>query len=160
MSDRLTNEDLDAIEARANAATEGPWAADRLEGNLDSLYSRVAEVGMWLEADAEFIAHARADVPALVAEVRRLRAAEERVRALHRVFGVYDECECDDPELDGLHAEVEEVGLTCNRLYSICEECCTDAGYQREECANYHDHSADEVYHCPTIRALEADDDE
>jgi hypothetical protein len=77
--------DLDAIEQRANAATEGPWASEahhhrisgkpvlfevhpvaELEGNGDG--------GVTTAADAEFIAHARTDVPALVARVRELEA--------------------------------------------------------------------------------------
>lgn len=50
--------DLDAIEARANASTDSPWA-------------------FAATADAHFIAHARTDVPALCAEIRRLRSALE-----------------------------------------------------------------------------------
>jgi len=46
--------DLDAIRARVDAATEGPW-----------------------EASHEFAAHARTDIPALLAEVERLRAERD-----------------------------------------------------------------------------------
>jgi hypothetical protein len=65
---------LDAIEARVNAATEGPW---QIIGGGE--YVTGAGVGIGtadggiMARDAEFIAHAREDVPALVAEVRRLR---------------------------------------------------------------------------------------
>lgn len=77
----MTPEQLDAIEARANAATPGPWrvwyssttiaaieAADRwiVEGS-DGHAIYIAS------ADAAFIGAARTDVPALVAEVRRLQ---------------------------------------------------------------------------------------
>ena len=62
---------LDEIEARANAATEGPW--DLIGGG-----EYVTPVGIMVApddggvngADAEFIAHARTDVPALVAVAR------------------------------------------------------------------------------------------
>ena len=74
--------DLDAIEARANAATEGPWL--RREGHAEIDGQNYAEVlipgrvecgsycyggtstieGDRLDADLAFIAHARADVPA------------------------------------------------------------------------------------------------
>lgn len=132
--------DLDAIEARANAATEGPWW--RREGHAEIDGQNYAEVlipgrvecgsycyggtstieGDRLDADLAFIAHARADVPDLVAEVRRLRAqvrdltdsrqearnevrhyaaerddaraAIARVRALHSADGEYEEPTC------------------------------------------------------------------
>lgn len=72
---------LDEIEARANAATDGPWEADGLEGTITSktdgqainrqgLYLVVDGITMWAESDAEFIAAARTDVPALVAVAR------------------------------------------------------------------------------------------
>lgn len=65
--------DLDAIEARAGAATEGPW--EIIGGNE---WLTGVEVGIGSPcgiqiADAEFIAAARTDVPALVAEAIRLR---------------------------------------------------------------------------------------
>jgi hypothetical protein len=70
--------DLDAIRARVDAATEGPWTADALAGDLDAPSGyRVAEVLAWSDPDAEFIAHARTDVPALLAEVERLQARVE-----------------------------------------------------------------------------------
>ena len=77
--------DLDAIEARANAATPGPWTFlpdQRLErrglGILGPSFERVAlmpEPAGAHPADALFVAHARTDVPALVARVRELEAA-------------------------------------------------------------------------------------
>lgn len=71
---------LAAIRERAEAATEGPWwgggnnrrrdavglvgrLSDRGTGNAIAV---LAGVGMDRVADAEFIAHARTDVPALV----------------------------------------------------------------------------------------------
>lgn len=76
MSDKL---DLNAILARADAAPEGPWASDH--GELGSDVYRLRDGGP-LIVDlspelAEFIAAARTDVPALVAEMRRL---EHRLR--------------------------------------------------------------------------------
>lgn len=67
---------LDEIEARANAATPGPWTVSEdysdvvgPEGDqLASYWNPTSET-----RNGEFIAHARTDVPALVAEVRRLR---------------------------------------------------------------------------------------
>ena len=70
--------DLEAIKARCEAATEGPWEfADVARevwvsgGNIDVVSG---EDGAYIsDADGEFIAHAREDVPALVAEVERLQ---------------------------------------------------------------------------------------
>ena len=65
---------LDEIEARTNAATEGPWMGIRYpDGFLGRVIGGngfgVAE-DFPDDADAEFIAHARQDVPALVAVAR------------------------------------------------------------------------------------------
>jgi hypothetical protein len=69
--------DLEAIQARCAVATAGPWKADR--GSIVSDTELIAvggdEMGAQFNtADAEFTAHAREDVPALHAEVLRLRA--------------------------------------------------------------------------------------
>ncbi len=71
-----TELDLDAIEALANYATPGPWTND-CYGRIVSPTIHVVrgQGGCKIYADAEFIATARDAVPALVAEVRRLRAA-------------------------------------------------------------------------------------
>ena len=83
---------LDQIEARANAATEGPWAPWRdqdgaphmngllMVGNADAV---IPEGEFWVEdvdinpvahtylpEDREFIAHARTDVPDMAAALR------------------------------------------------------------------------------------------
>ena len=74
--------DLNAIKARANAATEGPWGVKDARVFGDDGRTQVCTLSgtrAWLP-DAEFIAHARTDVPALVAEVERLRGVVDRVR--------------------------------------------------------------------------------
>lgn len=95
--------DLVAIRARAEAATPGPWAIPN--ANVfrviapDAQHTNpkqgmgppypwriVADMGDQdgNAADALFIAYARTDVPALLAEVVRLRAALAQVRATNR----------------------------------------------------------------------------
>jgi hypothetical protein len=71
-----TNQQLDDIEARANAATPGPWHltdADTIVAPLST--DTIADV--WeptgMSRNGEFIEAAREAVPALVAEVRRLQ---------------------------------------------------------------------------------------
>lgn len=86
--------DLDSIEARANAATPGPWCTDSWEIYQGTEYE--PGISEWIgetcrgmttpaqdRADAAFIAAARTDVPALVAEIRRLRAELATERSQH-----------------------------------------------------------------------------
>lgn len=101
----MTEEELQEIEARAQAATEGPWSATLLNDYADQTTiegarfvngnempnpedepERFTREQTQIHADATFIAHARADVPRLVAEVRRLNALCERLeRAVVRM---------------------------------------------------------------------------
>jgi len=88
----MTEEELTAIEARANAATQGPWVTHdqgredysicRDNGNniCCPLFERIG--GDDGGIDGAFISAARVDVPALVVEVRRLRAERDKLRAL------------------------------------------------------------------------------
>jgi hypothetical protein len=75
---------LNKIEARCNAAMPGPWRAVPRSSDGHVGYFLGAEIepleqpvrGQFAYMpDAEFIAAARTDVPRLVAEIRRLRAA-------------------------------------------------------------------------------------
>ena len=93
---------LNEIEARANAATEGPWewegeAKAEWEIGANSLVpSRrpddpvlygygydASGIEVKTPADAEFIAHARADVPALVAALRAVLKLHKPGRTFH-----------------------------------------------------------------------------
>ena len=79
--------DLEPIEAREQLATEGPWGWT-YDGSGDYSVGLAEDpqaeryASMWAthrlrvqtDHDADFIAHARADIPHLVAEVKRLRA--------------------------------------------------------------------------------------
>jgi hypothetical protein len=76
---------LDPIETVANAATPGPWCTDSWEIYQGTEYE--PGLSMWIgetcrgtsspeqdRADAEFVAHARTDVPQMAKEIHRLRA--------------------------------------------------------------------------------------
>ncbi|MCA1571929.1 MAG: hypothetical protein LC798_16785 [Chloroflexi bacterium] len=76
-------EDELAIRAREKAATPGPWTIDE-SFEVDDKGTRATFVKgpLWWydnylesEADAQFIAHARTDIPALLAAVDQLRGA-------------------------------------------------------------------------------------
>jgi len=81
---------LQAIEERANAATPGEWQTDDDTVEMfdadEKCYVMIADLWSTTDVDkieaarnAEFIANARADVPALIAEVRSLRAKLDAV---------------------------------------------------------------------------------
>lgn len=91
----MTSDELAEIEARANAATPGPWecevrhGAPSIKGGPVHNFARgagrhqiLSVVGQdWMRADeptcnAKFAAHARTDIPALVAAVRERDAAK------------------------------------------------------------------------------------
>lgn len=82
----MTNDELNAIKARAAAATPGEWVnmgdgsffGDIRTAETFTLIAEMPELDD-RTADFDFIAHARADVPALVEEVRRLRAFCQRL---------------------------------------------------------------------------------
>lgn len=82
----LTNADLDAWERLAEAATPGPWRMQTAACDHPDADEHVAIKGggrlvvpcVEEPADAALIAAARLAIPALVAEVRRLRAEVER----------------------------------------------------------------------------------
>lgn len=89
----LSDRELQEIEERAAGATEGPWVADggeiygAHEGGREVWNRRVTEDGefLWIghtevDADAEFIAAARTDVPRLVAVVRGQAEEIQRLR--------------------------------------------------------------------------------
>lgn len=85
----MTELNLAPIKAREQAATPGPWHGDRYDGTLkyklrgaNNAIVLVVEhkscdfgfIGENGDADEEFVIHARTDMPALLAEVERLRA--------------------------------------------------------------------------------------
>ena len=84
----MTEEELTAIEKRANAATREPWIVGDVYVPTASL-SAVSVYGMGMEVaecqmdtDGAFIAAARVDVPALIAEVRRLRVLADGLKEM------------------------------------------------------------------------------
>lgn len=128
--------DLDAIRARADAATPGPWAhgdfddfmgcgqvftvhPDLMGGSIAApsgdCYPRS---GYDPQADMAFIANARHDIPALLAEVTALRAELDKAKA--------NECTalCGDveQERDELRAELDAARAAHERaLYDAHE---------------------------------------
>jgi len=76
--------DLAEIQARADAATPGPWAMTSQGGIEPANYSGPGEdftsiAAVREDRDWAFIAHARTDVPALVAELTAARAKLQKI---------------------------------------------------------------------------------
>jgi hypothetical protein len=90
---RLNAEELEAIRKRAEAATQGPWfdsetvyvvsnvSGDSIEWDADF----IAETQE--QSDAEFIAHAREDVPKLLAEIERLQGVIRTKDLIIKLYG-------------------------------------------------------------------------
>jgi hypothetical protein len=101
---RLTNADLAEIKKRADTATKGPWYTGEgyEQSNRGNYVASKANGGIIAAEqdgtdcvldtnDATFIAHARQDVPALLAEVERLRTIQKRLVAELKKADVYSE---------------------------------------------------------------------
>jgi hypothetical protein len=86
---KLTQEQLEAIRQRAEHATPGPWKEDDVTGALVSDIGEdvaVFDAGPYIyahdrtEANMEFIAHARTDIPALLEHIAELEAELARLK--------------------------------------------------------------------------------
>jgi len=126
----VTDEQLSAIEQRAAAATPGPWASasDSETGALPIIcgVTQYGEVQYLIDdvatlRDAAFIAHAREDVPALCAEVRRLRDLVAELEEMKAVAVRVDQswrrnyCDCVN-ERDAAEDEAKKLLANIERL--------------------------------------------
>lgn len=83
----------------------------------------------------------------------------EKIRKLHRPFGVYDDCGHSHAEGDPGVMDIYEVGLVCAEglMYEVCNECCAGGGWtfgQTEDCATSHGHGKNKPI-CATTAILE-----
>lgn len=141
MSDKLTDQRLKEIEERANAATPGPWF-DTYTYHGAKHYGAVKSNGKVIcetkvfdagehEADAKFIAHSRADIDALLSEVKRLQAetAELKQIALDitEKYGTSVKMHKITSDLnERLQAELDAAIETIH-IYANCSECIHNA---------------------------------
>ncbi len=82
MSERGESMDLEAIKARCEAATPGPWLEFMYWVEDKTRYAICGDVGS--DDNRVFIALARTDIPALIAEVEHLRRGLELARDEYR----------------------------------------------------------------------------
>jgi len=102
----MTPERLAEIKARCDKATARPWFTDHgdtavtspvKDGDWDWIVppaELAEEEGEWydnLTSDRVFIAHARSDVPDLLAEVEQLKAANKKPREVARIVGPWQD---------------------------------------------------------------------
>jgi hypothetical protein len=120
----MTEDELKAIRERADKATPGPWIdfidTDGYLSVRDYTNIAICDFGDlegtegWDHDDAEFVAHARQDIPALVKEVERLQdrlhyaneaisAMEEWINRRVEYYCTYCNREIDEDNAD--HAE-------------------------------------------------------
>lgn len=137
---------LAEIKAREQAATPGPWkvgiSAMITDGNGHALF-----FGEGAKANAEFIAHARADIPALIAEVERLRGVESELayekRANEAIPGVNSLINRSVDKIKKLKAEnatLKKALMESVKCFN-CSTCCYGRGknckkYPHENCAD------------------------
>lgn len=89
MNKRLTDEELAEIKERAEKATEGPWGVGKPSPNgLNNVgtMSGLLTAQTLEEEDASFIAHAREDIPKLLAEVEYRREKQAELLEYNRQY--------------------------------------------------------------------------
>lgn len=148
--------DLDAIRARVDAATEGPWEVagfgfvDPASGDGEDWIDVRSPLGIvtgcvftgddrtddQTEADHGFIAHARTDVPALLAEVDRERERADRLEAMcdrlagdrvDREDAAEARAETAEAERDALNDMIRAQSRAAEHAYPYCLRCGRDA---------------------------------
>src|SRR5262245_10223895 len=176
----LTPEQRDEIRAREQDVSPGPWTVaeriDRLNGGttLPILSGEMGHIAVieydsggfqWphaqARADAEFIAHARQDVPDLLAEVDRLTAElSDQDDDLAKTRTAYREIRTERTALRA------ELALTRQRNEAALAEhppYVLESGEFCQTCVDrWHDPNVNDnpnaPYPCPTVRALTGQD--
>lgn len=115
VTEPLTNDQLRAIEGRKATAWRGPWTVQNVPAaafvEIGTPDGPIAQVSVHLRADAEFIAHARQDVPALLGEVQRLTAENHKLqRDEDQLIGERDQAQEAADKLAYAIAPVEVIG--------------------------------------------------
>lgn len=116
---------IDAIKAREQAATPGPWWVPMHviigdDDGLRAVYSEHDEIGEFAKDDAEFIAGSRQDIPDLLAEVER--NAAEYAELEHRFNMQTDYLAEKLNEIEQLRAE-RDAAIGDLRRFTYCNTC-------------------------------------
>ena len=144
---------LDDIEARAEAATPGPWVEEDkgasalvVEGtegySADGSCRAVAEE-VYLAKDRAFIAHARTDVPQLVAALRAVRELHLPVPG----YKLADDCPHTN---DGSHAYFRHV--VAEDGFEMCLDMPDPNWTTCVTCRDIYGNNSE--WPCPTVQAI------
>ena len=128
MTSRLTDELIAEVEARCSNATPGPWASYEYmvlnAGEYSIVVCDSGENGE-SEKDAEFIAHARTDIPDLLAEVKTLKAEKESIaeeysqRLSHAIDDYYNAWANQQVEMEQLKKQLAQAEAERDVLIDI-----------------------------------------
>lgn len=145
----MTESELQAIEARANAATPGPWSETDDTGTVIACYcsggpgvfageADPAVYGGNDRADFAFIAAARSDVPTLIAEVRRLQSiGNAQLEELHRLRSEREMWQADKQAFDARAAECRQLRFERDDLRTRVNQLLGDLDRDAEEWLPY-----------------------
>jgi hypothetical protein len=112
----MTPDDIAVIKARTDAATPGPWWYDPRSGEVLGPDGQPVCDLLPMSEDIAFVCEARTDVPALIAEVERLREFIQRRPTLARAWHAEEEAEAAFGDAVRLGTWVEELEADCDRL--------------------------------------------
>ncbi len=162
----MTDDELNRLQALADAATAGPWRSYRGAFMHHShIMARDHDGGGWIDVsddairdeDAAFIAASRDAIPTLIAEVKRLRAAQageiagfdagfnaQRAGVEYDAPGVeqpYDVWRCGWAwgAFDGLNADVRRLRWQAAERRSLLAECLLHDMRHLPSCSYVHD---------------------
>lgn len=79
----MTEKELQEIKERCEKATPGPWGLDTWKNNLMVIATancKIVVASRMQIRDAEFIAHAREDIPKLLREIEELKKQIEELK--------------------------------------------------------------------------------
>lgn len=120
MNKRLTDENLTQIKERTGKATEGKWRHTLTtpeydtyfigSSNVDGTFTPIGNING--EADATFIAHAREDIPKLLAEIEYLRGRQAELLEYNRMYLA---------DIKRMSAEVERLNMRLKQAEEILE---------------------------------------
>jgi hypothetical protein len=133
---RLTIEQIEAIRERVEKATEGPWYPTQhhvaTNPNVSGGYPPSPESicsladGEYIEnynqADAEFIANARQDIPALLVEVDRLKKKFAHIGEMVEVFYEVDYTDDDGAIIMKVRSDFEKYRCFISKIFVISAE--------------------------------------
>lgn len=144
---------LDEIQARADKATDGPWSrfetmmADTfVVGPRGFIREDIVSGPTYERENAEFIAHARTDVPALVGALRAVLDLHEPMRMYEHEDSCEDESEGhrEERHVESTESNGEYYCLDLPTGITLCAECSRDLDFDGRD------------YPCPTVRAVES----